>query len=67
MDPASRFDKQENLTFLESKDDYKPNARDLMTNPKLWKMLDKKNAEEFYQILRHVTRFAPSGRPFIRA
>ena len=67
MDPAPKFDKPEKPISVESKDDNNPNARDLMTNPKLWKMLDKKNAEEFYQILHHVTRFAPSGRPFIRA
>ena len=67
MDPNPKFDKPEKPATGVSKDDDTPNARNLMTNPKLWKMLDKKNAEEFYQILRHVTRFAPSERHFIRA
>ena len=67
IDPMAKFEKQENQP-IESKDDDVASARQLLIQPELWEMYDVKKGVEFFEILRHLTRFAPfKGRPFISA
>jgi ankyrin repeat protein len=67
IDPKPKFSEPADLS-VESKDDNWVLAELLMTNPGLWNMWSRKSAQEFHEILRHLTRFAPfKGRPFIRA
>ena len=63
----TKLEEQENES-IKFKDKDLAIARQLMTQPELWDMYDVKKGEEFFEILRHLTRFAPfKGRPFIRA
>jgi len=67
IDPAPKFTDSINQD-IETKDGDELIARQLMTDPKLWKMWDRNNAKQFFEILYHLTRFAPfKGRPFVRA
>ena len=67
IDPEAESNKEEHESN-EATSNNKPTAEQLMKKPKLWKMEDKKNGEEFLEILRHFTIFTPfEGRPFVRA
>ena len=67
IDPAAEHEQQAHESN-EPSNTSKPSALRLMKEPKLWEMEDEKNGEEFFEILRHFTRFTPyEGRPFVRA
>ena len=67
IDPVPKYSKTAHDSN-EMKDNPGNTARQLMTEPKLWKMENKENAKDFYEILRHLTKFTPfEGRPFVRA
>jgi hypothetical protein len=67
IDPAQIYSKAGHKSN-ETVNNAENTARRLMTEASQWKMENKENAKEFFEILRHFTKYTPfEGRPFVSA
>jgi hypothetical protein len=67
IDPVRIYSKSGYMSN-EKEDSAEITAKRLMTETSLWKMETKENAMDFFEILRHLTKYTPfEGRPFVRA